>query len=65
MSGEERAWEEGKMLIFDDSLTHEAWNKSDRIRIVLLIDFLTPKGIQNQGHLRLGYTEAVNKLLDK
>ena len=53
------------MLIFDDSLTHEAWNKSDRIRIVLLIDFLTPKGIQNQGHLRLGYTEAVNKLLDK
>lgn len=45
VAGEERAWQEGKMLIFDDSLTHEAWNKSDRLRVVLLVDFLTPKGI--------------------
>ena len=32
-------WREGKCLIFDDTLTHEAWNKGDKPRIVLLIDF--------------------------
>ena len=33
-----RSWEEGKFLIFDDTFEHEAWNKSDNTRIVLLID---------------------------
>ncbi len=65
MSGEERAWEPGKMLVFDDSLTHEAWNKSDKLRVVLLVDFLTPEGLSTQGKLRLGFTPAVNDLIDK
>ncbi|AFY73177.1 aspartyl/asparaginyl beta-hydroxylase-like dioxygenase [Synechococcus sp. PCC 7502] len=34
-----RNWAEGKCLIFDDTFEHEAWNKSDRTRIVLLLDF--------------------------
>lgn len=36
---ETRHWEVGKCLVFDDTLEHEAWNKSDRTRIVLLLDF--------------------------
>ncbi|MBE9035706.1 aspartyl/asparaginyl beta-hydroxylase domain-containing protein [aff. Roholtiella sp. LEGE 12411] len=32
-------WQEGKCLIFDDTVEHEAWNKSNFPRIVLLIDF--------------------------
>ena len=51
------------MLIFDDSLTHEAWNLSDRVRIVLLLDFLVPDGIKTQVKLKLGYTEALKKFL--
>jgi beta-hydroxylase len=35
-------WEEGAVLIFDDSYEHEAWNKSDRIRVVLFVDFARP-----------------------
>jgi ornithine lipid ester-linked acyl 2-hydroxylase len=37
-----RTWEEGKCLIFDDNLEHEAWNKSDRTRVILLLDFKAP-----------------------
>ena len=41
--GEARAWQEGRCLIFDDSIEHEAWNSSDRIRIVMLIDIWNPQ----------------------
>jgi ornithine lipid ester-linked acyl 2-hydroxylase len=36
---EVQAWAEGKCLIFDDTLEHEAWNKSEQTRVVLLLDF--------------------------
>jgi beta-hydroxylase len=37
-----RHWEEGGSLIFDDSHDHAAWNRSDRDRIVLFVDFARP-----------------------
>jgi ornithine lipid ester-linked acyl 2-hydroxylase len=37
-----RAWEEGKCIVFCDAIEHEAWNRSDRSRTVLLVDFLNP-----------------------
>jgi len=37
-----RHWKEGKSLIFDDTVEHEAWNDSDSPRSVLLLDFLRP-----------------------
>lgn len=36
---EERAWEEGEFLIFDDTHPHEAWNNSDSYRCVFHFDF--------------------------
>ncbi len=39
---ETRAWEEGKCLIFDDSLPHEAWNRSSQERVVLIVDLWHP-----------------------
>lgn len=42
VGGETRAWEEGKCLIFDDTVEHSAWNLGVRTRIVLLIDFVKP-----------------------
>ncbi|MBR0648282.1 aspartyl/asparaginyl beta-hydroxylase domain-containing protein [Roseomonas terrae] len=35
-------WEEGKVLIFDDAYEHEAWNHTDRTRVVLFVDFVKP-----------------------
>lgn len=37
-----RHWKEGKILIFDDSYPHEAWNKTDEIRVVLFLDIVRP-----------------------
>jgi beta-hydroxylase len=37
---EVRPWREGKTMVFDDTTEHEAWNRSDDVRIVLLLDFL-------------------------
>ena len=37
-----RNWQEGKCFIFDDTVEHEAWNRADKTRIVLLIDFNNP-----------------------
>ncbi|MGL6338911.1 MAG: aspartyl/asparaginyl beta-hydroxylase domain-containing protein [Waterburya sp.] len=37
-----KSWQEGKCLIFDDTVEHEAWNLGTSDRIVLLIDFLKP-----------------------
>ncbi|MFJ3235692.1 aspartyl/asparaginyl beta-hydroxylase domain-containing protein [Streptomyces sp. NPDC086787] len=39
---EERAWEEGKAFVFDDSFEHEVWNEGDERRTVLLFDFWHP-----------------------
>jgi beta-hydroxylase len=36
---EVRAWQEGKCMVFDDTTEHEAWNRSEQVRIVLLLDF--------------------------
>jgi beta-hydroxylase len=35
-------WREGEAVIFDDAYEHEAWNKTDRTRVVLFVDFRKP-----------------------
>jgi len=40
---ETREWKVGKMLIFDDSYEHEAWNNSDEDRFVLMLDIANPR----------------------
>lgn len=39
VGAETRSWSQNKWLVFDDSLVHEAWNKSNYNRIVFMIDF--------------------------
>ena len=43
VGSETRAWREGEMLIFDDSIEHEAWNRSQDDRIVLLFEIWRPE----------------------
>ncbi|WP_158928238.1 aspartyl/asparaginyl beta-hydroxylase domain-containing protein [Acidisphaera sp. S103] len=42
VGGETRRWQEGKCLVFDDSLEHEAWNRTLEPRIVLIVDLWHP-----------------------
>lgn len=37
-----RKWKEGELMIFDDSFDHEAWNRSDQRRVVLMFDIPNP-----------------------
>jgi aspartyl/asparaginyl beta-hydroxylase (cupin superfamily) len=39
----QRSWSEGKLLIFDDSMEHEARNASDLQRIILLFEIWRPE----------------------
>lgn len=39
---EERKWEVGKVLIFDDTIEHTARNDSDELRVVLIFDVWNP-----------------------
>jgi aspartyl/asparaginyl beta-hydroxylase (cupin superfamily) len=43
VGNEVREWEEGKMLIFDDTIEHEAWNKGGEDRVVLIFDIWRPE----------------------
>ena len=43
VGNETRVWEEGKLLIFDDSMEHEAKNPSGETRIILLFDIWRPE----------------------
>lgn len=42
VGGEQCHWQEGRALIFDDAYEHEAWNDTDRVRVVLFVDFERP-----------------------
>ncbi|HLL30093.1 MAG TPA: aspartyl/asparaginyl beta-hydroxylase domain-containing protein [Allosphingosinicella sp.] len=43
VGNEVREWEEGKALIFDDTIEHEAWNDSDSTRVILLFEIWRPE----------------------
>jgi aspartyl/asparaginyl beta-hydroxylase (cupin superfamily) len=38
-----RDWRSGELLIFDDSMEHEAWNRSEQQRIILLFEIWRPE----------------------
>jgi len=48
VGNEARQWQEGKLLVFDDSIEHEAWNRSSEIRVVLLFDIWRPELSQKE-----------------
>lgn len=37
-----RTWQVGEPLVFDDTIEHEAWNDSDELRVVLILDLWPP-----------------------
>ncbi len=43
VNGEKRNWVEGECFIFDDTVEHSAWNRTDSDRVVFLVDILRPE----------------------
>ncbi|XP_066536471.1 aspartyl/asparaginyl beta-hydroxylase isoform X2 [Hoplias malabaricus] len=46
-----REWEEGKVLIFDDSFEHEVWQDADSYRLIFIVDVWHPELSQSQRHM--------------
>lgn len=40
---ETRSWQQGRLMIFDDSIEHEAWNRGDATRIIVLFEIWRPE----------------------
>jgi aspartate beta-hydroxylase len=57
VGGEEHAWKEGQCVTFDDTFEHEAWNRSDQTRVVLIMDGWNP-------HLSGVECEAITRLVE-
>lgn len=38
-----RTWEEGKVLIFDDSFEHEVWQDASSFRLIFIVDVWHPE----------------------
>ncbi len=42
VGNEIRDWQRGKAWVFDDTIEHEAWNRSDKLRVILIFDVWNP-----------------------
>jgi len=42
VGGIAKTWQEGKCIVFDDSFTHCAWNRSNTTRFIVLLDVWNP-----------------------
>ena len=42
VANETRQWVPGQAWVFDDTIEHEAWNDSDKLRVVLIFDIWHP-----------------------
>lgn len=64
VGSEQRPWVEGEMLIFDDSMEHEAWNDSDEERVVLLFEIWRPELSAEERALVASVLTAVRSYFD-
>ena len=57
---------EGKILAFDDSFEHEAWNKSDQTRVVLIFEAWAPDlTMEEQEAISASFTSRTKWLQDR
>jgi len=60
VGNETRDWAEGKGWAFDDSIEHEAWNGSDRTRVILLFDVWRPELTDEERRLVVSLFETID-----
>lgn len=51
----ERLWREGELMMYDDTYQHEAWNRSQELRVILLLVCWDPAltAVENQAMTKL------------
>ena len=53
VGSEKREWREGEAFVFDDTIEHEAWNRSDADRALLILDCWNPHLSENEREIIL------------
>jgi hypothetical protein len=61
VGNETRAWHEGQVVIFDDSMEHEAWNLSQEPRAVLIFDVWRPELSEQERSLVAAMLGAIDR----
>ena len=61
VGNEERSWVEGEMLVFDDTIEHEAWNSSAHERVILLFEVWRPEIAEEERRLITTMLKAVKE----
>lgn len=61
VGGEVREWVEGQAFGFDDTIEHEAWNDSDQLRAVLILDVWNPHIAPHERTMVNRYFEAADR----
>jgi aspartate beta-hydroxylase len=61
VGGELHEWKEGRCVTFDDTFEHEAWNRSDKTRVVVILDSWNPDLTDVE---RLAVTDLVEAIGD-
>lgn len=61
VGGEIHEWQEGRCVSFDDTFEHEAWNRSDRTRVVMILDSWNPDLTEVE---RMAVTDLVEAIGD-
>lgn len=50
VGGETHAWKQDQCVTFDDTFEHEAWNRSEETRVVLIVDSWNPDLTEAERH---------------
>lgn len=61
VGNETRPWREGELVIFDDTIEHEAWNRSTQLRAVLLFDIWRPEITAAERSLVAATLESIDR----
>ena len=61
VGNETRSWVEGQAWVFDDTMEHEAWNKSDQTRVILLFEIWQPELTANEREQVRTMFEAIDE----
>jgi aspartate beta-hydroxylase len=56
-----KEWQPGRAWVFDDTVEHEAWNESDKLRVVLIFDVWHPHLTQPERVMITAMSEGLNK----
>ncbi len=61
VGNETRPWKEGELVVFDDTMEHEAWNRSSELRVVLLFDIWRPELTETERSLVASMLESIDR----